>query len=222
MGFMDLILAINKPVGPTSHDIVQQVRRLTGERRVGHAGTLDPLASGVLVIGIGKATKQLNQHQQTEKEYEARIRLGSVSTTDDNEGSKMTCLVLKPPSLNLIGNIVKEFTGDIWQKPPLYSALKVGGRSAYKYARAKQKVDLPPRKVVIHQIEVVAYEWPDLEIRVVTGPGVYIRSLAKDIGFKLEVGGYLAGLIRTRVGQWTLAKTTSEADLAGRLKQVGV
>ncbi len=199
------ILAIYKPKGPTSNDLVQMIKKITNEK-VGHGGTLDPLASGVLVVGIGKeATKKLKEIIKQEKEYIAKIKLGVISETDDEEGRKNE---VEFPSYGIptskeIKKTVKSFVGKIKQIPPLYSAVKINGKEAYKYARKGQKINLKPREVEIKSIEILDYNWPFLKIKVITGPGVYIRALARDIGEKLKVGGYLADLERIRVGNFT-------------------
>ncbi|MBN1778903.1 MAG: tRNA pseudouridine(55) synthase TruB [Candidatus Buchananbacteria bacterium] len=206
------IIAINKPVGPTSNDIVQQVKKITGQK-VGHAGTLDPLASGVLVLGIGReATKKLSEVVKKEKEYVAEIFLGANSTTDDQEGEKTIVEAKNQPTEEQIVLILKEFVGQIQQTPPVYSAIKIKGQEAYKLARKGRSVDLKSRPVEIKQIELLKYNYPLLKIKVVSGPGVYIRSLARDIGKKLGSGGYLFSLVRTRVGQYKIeqAKTVEE------------
>jgi len=197
------IIAVYKPVGMTSHDVVNVIRRMTGERRVGHAGTLDPLASGVLVVGIGReATRKLGEVVKKEKEYLATVRLGAFSTTDDEEGEKTEIAVSQKPSRRDVKKLLAGFVGIISQVPPRFSALKLGGKAAYKLARAGKEVSLAARKVEIKEIEFVSYRFPLIKLRVVTGPGVYIRSLARDIGEKLETGGYLAALERTRVGDF--------------------
>ncbi len=197
-------VAVWKPVGMTSHDVVAIVRRATGVTRVGHAGTLDPMACGVLVVGIGRdATKGLEVIIQGDKEYVAEIRLGATSVTGDREGPIMEREVALVPSEESVRGAVGTFVGSIMQEPPIYSALKIAGKPAYAYARAGHSVVMRPRPVVIHEIEVISYTWPILTLRVVTGPGVYIRSLARDIGEVLGTGGYLAALERTRVGSFT-------------------
>ena len=203
------IFAVYKPKGPTSHDIINKLRRETGVKKIGHAGTLDPLASGVLVVGVGReATKQLGAIVKKEKEYLAKIRLGMTSTTDDEEGVKTEIKIVgKIPTLGEIKKAVAKFQGEILQTPPVYSAVKVKGQEAYKLARKGQTPELKPRKALIKEIEILKYQWPFLEIRVVTGPGVYIRALAQDIGQELKVGGYLAELERTRVGDFTKGLT---------------
>ncbi len=199
------IIPIFKPVGPTSHDIIHRLRKLTGVKKIGHAGTLDPLASGVLVVGIGReSTKKLGYLEKTEKEYLAVIRLGACSTTDDQEGGKTEIKLSKAPTLNEIFKVLTQFEGEIEQTPPLYSAIKIMGKPAYKYARANKPLRLKPRKVFIKDIKLVKYIWPELTIRAITGPGVYIRALARDIGKKLCTGGYLSALTRTRVGEFQI------------------
>lgn len=198
------IVAIWKPKGPTSHDVVDAVRRITGERRVGHAGTLDPAAEGVLVIGIGReATRRLKEIVGQEKEYVACVRLGAVSSTDDAEGEITEMQNAKVKTRNDIESMLAQFTGRIEQIPPTYSAVKIGGTPAYALARRGRAPVLKPRTVEIKTIDILHYEWPDLELRVVCGPGTYIRALARDIGRTLDVGGHLARLARTRVGAYT-------------------
>lgn len=202
---MNGIFAIYKPKGPTSFDIIRGLQNALGKRGgIGHAGTLDPLASGVLVIGVGReATKQLGSIVAKEKEYVAKICLGKTSTTDDEEGEKTEHLVKNIPSREEIESVVKTFVGIILQIPPIYSALKVAGKTAYSLARKGKHVELKARAVEIKDIEILSYEWPMVILRVTTGPGVYIRALARDMGEKLGVGGYLADLERTRVGEFT-------------------
>lgn len=206
------IVGVYKPVGPTSHDMIYKVRRVTGEKRVGHAGTLDPLAEGVLVVGIGREfTKRLSIEVKKEKEYVTEIKLGETSTTDDGEGDKILKQVQDDniPSIETVQSILTHFTGTIWQTPPAYSAVKVNGKEAYKLARKGKEVSLEPRKREVREIEVIEYKWPLLKLRIVTGAGVYIRSLARDIGEELKVGGYMASLVRTRVGEFTVEKCVS-------------
>jgi len=208
------IFAIYKPKGPTSHDIINKLRRETGIKKIGHAGTLDPLASGVLVVGVGReATKQLGAIVKKEKEYLAKIRLGMESTTDDEEGVKTEVKIVgKIPTLEEIKKALAKFEGEILQTPPIYSAIKIKGKKAYKLARKGQTPKLKPRKALIKEIEILKYEWPYLELRAVTGPGVYIRALARDIGKELKVGGYLVGLERTRVGEFTKEEAINSKD----------
>ena len=204
---MRKIYAIHKPKGPTSHDIIDRLRKITGVKKIGHAGTLDPLASGVLVVGIGReATKKLSEAVKKEKEYMAAIRLGLESTTDDEEGEKTEISFQKPPTQKEVEQVVKKFQGEVMQAPPVYSAVKVKGRPAHRRVRKGEAVKLEPRKVEIKSIKLIKFDWPELRLRVVTGPGVYIRSLARDIGKELKTGGYLSDLERIRVGEFTKEK----------------
>lgn len=199
------ISAVFKPKGPTSHDIIDEIRRLTGIRKVGHAGTLDPLAEGVLVVGVGAtATKRLGEMVGKEKEYLATIWLGITSTTDDEEGVKSIIAYAIAPTIIKIAYAINQLIGRISQRPPIYSAIKIKGRPAYASARAGRKIELMPRTVEIKSIEILQYVWPKLVLKVICGPGVYIRSLARDLGEKLGTGGYLCELTRTRVGEFRL------------------
>jgi tRNA pseudouridine55 synthase len=196
------IFAVWKPKGPSSNGVLNGIRRVLGTKHVGHAGTLDPLAEGILVVGIGKGTKGLSLEVAKEKEYLADIRLGAVSSTDDGEGMIEERNVVRIPSDSDVSEAVTYFKGIMEQVPPVWSAIKVGGKESYKLARQGKDIPLKPRKAEIKDVEVIDYSWPALRVRFVTGPGVYIRSLARDIGDRLGTGGYLAGLIRTRVGSF--------------------
>ncbi len=198
------IFAVWKPKGPSSAQFLESVKKKLGIRKVGHAGTLDPLASGILVVGVGRAaTSRLNMTVGAEKEYFVKIKLGATSSTDDEEGRKTKMDVKTFPRIQRVERYLEDFVGNIDQTPPIYSAIKINGTPAYKLARQGQKIELRSRKVKIYSIEIISYEWPYLELKVVTGPGVYIRSLARDIGEALGVGGYVAELTRTRVGDFT-------------------
>lgn len=184
--------------------MIREIKQRTTEKRIGHAGTLDPRASGVLVIAVGReATKKIAEEVAKEKEYITSIRLGAESTTDDSEGVKTEVRPIKHPTLNAIKGALKEFEGEIMQVPPVYSALKVRGKTAYERTRAGEKIELAARKVLVKKIEFISFKWPYLKIRVITGPGVYIRSLARDIGKILKTGGYMSSLERTRVGDFS-------------------
>jgi tRNA pseudouridine55 synthase len=213
---MDNIFAFYKPKGITSNDAVQKIKHLTGIRKlkVGHAGTLDPLAQGVLVIAVGREfTKKISEIVKKEKEYIAEITLGFESTTDDAEGEKTKIEFSDIPSLEDVKKSFPEFIGNIKQIPPIYSAIKISGKEAYKYARKGQEIEMKSREVEIKNIELLDYSWPILKIKVLTGPGVYIRSLARDLGKKLRVGGYLSGLERTRVGDFKKEDSVSIDEL---------
>jgi tRNA pseudouridine55 synthase len=209
------IIAIYKAEGMTSHDVVDMVRRHTGQKRVGHAGTLDPCAKGVLVVGVGRAaTKRLGEIAGTEKEYVTRIRLGVRSTTDDREGQKEQVDVSTTPSLQQIQEALTTFKGVIPQRPPAFSAIKVGGRPAYRLARAKKQVELAAREVEVKEIELLTYEWPFLDLRMVTGPGVYVRAIARDLGEALGTGGYVEQLERIRVGSFVKEQAVRLSDMS--------
>jgi tRNA pseudouridine55 synthase len=201
------IFTIYKPKGPTSYDMIAQVKKATGESRVGHAGTLDPLAEGVLVVGVGRdATRQLEGVVKKEKEYIADIKLGVTSETDDEEGIKTKTKNVKSVKLSEVKEVIEKFIGIVDQVPPIYSAIKVSGQRAYKAARKGQELKLAPRKVEIKSIKILKYKYPNLKIRVITGRGVYIRSLARDIGKALGTGGYMSDLKRERVGKFKASK----------------
>ena len=210
-----MLLNINKPKGMTSHDVVDEVRKATGKKRVGHAGTLDPFATGVLVVAVGREdTKKLGEiTKDTKKEYIATLKFGETSTTGDPEG-KIFLVSLNYPQLNEIKNILKSFMGEIQQTPPPYSAIKVKGVPAYKLARKGKEVKLSPRTVTIKEMEVLEYKPPFLKIRVVCSAGTYIRSLAADIGKALSAGAYLTELERTRVGDFKIEDSVPLSQLS--------
>lgn len=215
MNFSPGIYAINKPKGITSFDVIFELRKLTGIKRIGHAGTLDPLASGVLIVAIGREyTKQLDSLMKTEKEYVAEITLGKTSTTDDEEGEKTEQTVGKVPSYEEVAKAVQKWVGVVEQMPPIYSSIKVNGKPAHRRVRQGQTVELKSRTVEIFSIDLVKYEWPIVQIKVKCAKGVYIRSLARDIGKELAVGGYMSDLVRTRVGEFLIEKAIRLDDEA--------
>ena len=194
---------IDKPVGVTSAHVCRVVRRVTQGAKVGHAGTLDPLASGVLVLCLGKATKAISGFQDGEKWYEAAVDLSAFSSTDDAEGELTApeAVAGEPPTLERIESVLAEsFMGAVEQVPPAFSAVKVDGQRAYKLARGGEEVEIKSKTVQIHECSVRSYAWPALELFVRCGKGTYIRSIARDRGRALGTGGYLTGLRRTRVG----------------------
>ena len=198
------IFGIKKPKGPTSHDIIDRLRQITGIRKIGHAGTLDPAAQGVLVVAIGrKYTKKISKYKDQEKEYIATIRLGIVSNTDDLEG-EVNKKSSNQPGKREVEDVLSDFVGTITQKPPIYSAVKINGTPSYKLARQGKNPDPPPRRVTVKDIDLISYEYPDIELKIASGPGVYIRSIARDLGGKLGTGALLADLIRKRVGDFNL------------------
>ena len=202
-------LLIDKPLGITSHDAVAIVRRTLPEKHVGHLGTLDPAATGLLVMAVGtKALKVIELFNNLSKEYEAGVRFGSVSSTYDAEGV-IEETAMKPgwviPDESTIRNIIADrFLGRIQQVPPAHSAVHVGGERAYRKARQGKSVDIPPREVLVLACDVLAFHYPDLSLRIACGSGTYIRSLAHDLGQFMKVGAYLSSLRRTKVGDWSV------------------
>ncbi|MBP6943039.1 MAG: tRNA pseudouridine(55) synthase TruB [Candidatus Buchananbacteria bacterium] len=201
------IFAIYKPKGPSSFRMISLLRKQTGVKKIGHAGTLDPLASGVLVVGVGReATRELHKIVAKDKEYLVTVKLGMTSTTDDEAGTKTIIAVDQEPELAAIKKIIPKYIGVIEQVPPQFSAIKISGQRAYDVARKGETVEFRKREVRIDAIEIIDYEWPLLKLKVKTGPGAYIRSLARDIGEDLKCGGYVTELERTRVGEFGLAE----------------
>lgn len=211
---MEGIFAVYKPKGMKSHDVIYHVRRITGVKRVGHGGTLDPLAEGVLVIAVGREnTRLLDSYVKGNKEYIATVFLGANSTTDDAEGDIEIVNENIKPVVSDIEEVIKKFIGNIEQIPPIYSSIKIKGKPAHRRVRKGETVILNSRTVIINSIKIDHYEYPLLKLTIACGSGVYIRSLARDIGKELGTGGYLKGLIRTRVGDFTLEKTLPFSDL---------
>jgi tRNA pseudouridine55 synthase len=200
------VLVVDKPIGLTSHDVVQIIRRGTGIRRAGHTGTLDPRASGVLVILIGPAVRLSEYVSASDKRYQATIRLGSSTDTYDSEGS-----ITGSPTVNVdeiteeqFSQVLERFIGEIEQVPPPYSAVKVQGRRAYDMAREGEEVDLAPRIIKVYSLEILEWAPPEVVIDVYCSSGTYVRSLANDLGKELGTGAHLVGLRRTKSGRFTL------------------
>jgi tRNA pseudouridine55 synthase len=212
------LLVVDKPEGITSFGVVARVRRLSAGARTGHAGTLDPLATGVLVLALGPATKSIERLMATDKRYRTIIDLTAFTTTDDREGERTEVAVATPPTEQQVRDAVHGFVGVIQQKPPSFSAMKVQGRRAYALARAGEAPDLPARPVRIDSIDVVSYAWPRVDIDVRCGKGTYIRSLARDIGVALGTGGHCATLRRTAVGPFTEAMAMSFTSLPNPIR----
>ena len=210
-------MLIDKPKGMSSHDVVNWVRRLTGERRVGHGGTLDPNATGLLVVGIGRsATRQLGViTKNTTKTYEAEICLGEERDTDDVEGRVVKINEKIKPSKSNVEVVLKAFTGEIEQIPPSFSAVRVLGKKAYEVARRGNKVVIVPRKVKIYVAELVNYNYPLVRVVFKVSSGTYIRSLARDMGRELGTGAYLVNLRRTRVGKLDIKNAVNLEVLNG-------
>lgn len=206
------VLVVDKPVGLTSHDVVQIIRRGTGIRRIGHTGTLDPRASGVLVVLIGPAVRLSEFVSAEDKRYQATIRLGSSTDTYDSEGTP-SAEVDVDVSRERFDELLLSYVGEIEQIPPAYSAIKVQGKKAYEMARRGEEVKLEPRIINVHSLEILEWELPEVVVDVHCSSGTYVRSLAHDIGEELGVGGHLAGLRRTKSGHFTLRDSVSLRQL---------
>jgi tRNA pseudouridine55 synthase len=212
-------LLVDKPVGPTSMQAVARVRHRAGRVKTGHAGTLDPLATGMLVLGLGRATKHLQNAMATHKVYETCIDLAGTCTTLDAEVEATPVDVPNPPNITAVNEAIAQFHGDIMQAPPAFSAMKVNGQRAYALARKGVMPDLPPRPVVVHALEVLAYEWPRVTLRVHCGKGFYVRSLARDLGEALGTGGWCVSIRRTAVGPFTIDAATPLDDVPDVVQQ---
>jgi len=211
-----MFLLIDKLKGITSHDVVDQLRNITGIKKIGHAGTLDPMAKGLLVVGIGReSTKKLGSiSKDTKKTYEAEIFLGRETDTYDADGEIVAETAdCTQPSLVDIKKIVNKFHGEIAQTPPKFSAIKIKGKKAYELARKGEDVKLDPRKITIYSIKILKYSFPNLSIEVECSSGTYIRSLANDIGKELGCGAHLSGLIRTGIGEFKLENAVNLKNL---------
>jgi tRNA pseudouridine55 synthase len=221
----DGILLIDKPVGWTSFDVVAKIRgarkaqfKAAGitptkrQLRVGHAGTLDPFATGLLIILLGDATKRSDEFLKLDKVYEAAIQLGAISTTGDPEGEMTMQSDVQPPKES-VNAALGQFVGAITQTPPIYSAIKIGGQRAYKLARKGHEVEIPSRQVTIHSIEMLNYTYPELTIRTHVSSGTYIRSLAVDIGELLKTGAYCSQLRRTKIGDMSIQDAIDMSSL---------
>lgn len=221
------LVIVDKPSGWTSHDVVAKIRKLAGTRRVGHAGTLDPMATGVLVVGVEKATRLLGYLALTEKGYTGTIRLGQTTDTDDADGSLIGHVSVKNIGEAELQSAINALTGEISQIPPGVSAIKVGGTRSYRLARAGQAPELAPRTVTVRQFTVAAIrpaegDLLDLDVRVRCSSGTYIRALARDLGAALGVGGHLTALRRTRVGPYLAEQARTMDQLAERLELIGL
>jgi tRNA pseudouridine55 synthase len=197
---MDGILIIDKPTGITSHDVVDEVRRRLRTRRVGHTGTLDPMATGVLVVLVGKATKSASRYLDEQKEYLAGIRLGISTDTGDRDGKIIQQQEVAPFPVDKICSVLRQFEGEIWQNPPPYSAIHYKGRRLYEWAREGKRFEGPPRRIKIDKIELVEYLHPTIRIHMVCSKGTYVRRLAEQMGEVLGVPAHLENLRRLRVG----------------------
>ncbi|MBO1348350.1 MAG: tRNA pseudouridine(55) synthase TruB [Hormoscilla sp. GUM202] len=216
-GFLNL----NKPAGLTSHDCVARVRRLLRLKRVGHAGTLDPAATGVLPIALSKATRLL-QFLPQDKAYHATIRLGVTTTTDDTQGEVISSQAADHVTLDTVRSALKQFEGKIQQVPPNYSAIQVQGKRLYNMARSGEKIQVQARSVEVYNIDVLAWrpgDFPELDLAIACGPGTYIRAIARDLGAALLVGGTLAALDRTHSSGFSLADSLTFDEFESQLQQ---
>lgn len=208
------VLNLNKPAGMTSRDVVNVVQRLIRPTKCGHAGTLDPMATGVLLVCVGPATRLISLLQNTTKLYSAEFRLGERSNTDDSSGNvRLTDTPFRRPTAGDIRQCLDNMVGTIAQVPPAFSAVHVDGQRAYRLARDGQDVQLAPKEVRIDHILITDYQWPVLKIDVACGSGTYIRSIARDLGEQLNCGGLMSSLVRTRIGEFDLSAAVSVDEL---------
>jgi tRNA pseudouridine55 synthase len=222
----DGLVVVDKPAGLTSHDVVARVRRLAKTRRVGHGGTLDPMATGVLVIGVNRATRLLTYVIGARKRYAATIRFGETTVTDDAEGDVTAATGASGVTDEAVRAALREQTGEIEQVPSAVSAIKIDGRRAYHRVRAGEEVELPPRRVTVYRLDVGDLRRPgdrdvlDVDVDVECSSGTYIRAIARDAGRALGVGGHLTALRRTAVGGFTLDEAATLAELEERAPDV--
>lgn len=213
----DGILLIDKPTDMTSFGVVARVRRVLSDQngkkvKVGHCGTLDPFATGLLILCIGKECKNAGSYTKLDKVYEATVRLGQTSNTGDPEG-EISDVSNQQPSRDEVTSVLKNFVGDIKQTPPAHSAIKINGQRAYHLARQGKEVEMPERTVTIHSLDIVDYQYPELKIRTHVSSGTYIRSLAQDIGTALGTGAYCRELRRTKIADWDVQNAQSLSSL---------
>lgn len=200
-----MIIPINKPAGITSHTVVNKLRKFYGIKKIGHAGTLDPFATGVLILLVGReSTKRSQELMKQDKIYRNKLKLGYISDTYDKDGVIQEYNIQKVPTRVEIDQIIASFVGEISQIPPMYSAIKINGKKMYELARKGQTVDIPPRLVNIYNIIVLDYTYPYLTLDIACSSGTYIRSLGYDIGIKLETGAYLEELERRQSGEYNI------------------
>jgi tRNA pseudouridine55 synthase len=216
------LVIVDKAAGMTSHDVVARVRRLAGTRKVGHAGTLDPMATGVLVLGLNRATRLLGHLMLTEKAYDATVRLGVSTTTDDAEGEVTATAATDGITDEAIREALTAFVGEIDQVPTAVSAIKVDGKRAYQRVRDGEEVVLNARRVTVHELTVAGIRGAEVDISVRCSSGTYIRAIARDVGTALGVGGHLTALRRTAVGRFDLAQAHSLEELADDLALVSI
>lgn len=211
------VLLVDKPAGPTSHDVVSQVRRALGVRRVGHAGTLDPFATGLLIVCVGSATRLVRYLHLLDKRYEATLRLGEETSTHDPEGEAVRrSEAWREVDRAGIEEVLASFVGEIEQVPPAYSAVRVGGRRAHRLARSGEVVELEARPARVASLRLAAFAPPEVEVEAVVGTGTYVRALARDVGRALGCGAHLSALRRTAIGPFGVGEAVPLADLERR------
>lgn len=213
MTIIEGLLVVDKPAGMTSHDVINRVRRVAGLRRVGHAGTLDPLATGVLLVCLGRATRLVEYLVGQPKTYVTTVRLGQTTDTYDADGEVVQERPFAHITPVLITQALAPLRGPIQQKPPIYSAIKKDGQPLYKLARRGEQVEVPLREVTIYELSLLALNLPEIELEINCSSGTYVRSLAHDLGEALGCGGHVASLRRTAVGNFTAAQAVALADL---------
>ena len=213
------VLLINKPLHWTSFDVVRKLRSTLQIKKIGHAGTLDPLATGLLIVCTGKFTKKINEYMAQEKEYTGSFILGAVTPTYDLESEPQQQKDISLINDAMLHEATKKFVGDIEQRPPIFSAIKKDGVALYELARRGEDVELQPRKISIHSFEITQINLPEVHFKVVCSTGTYIRSLANDFGAELGCGAYLGSLCRTRIGDFSVAAALSIEDVE---KEVGI
>ena len=215
------LLLINKPIGWSSFDVIRRLRNVTGVKKIGHAGTLDPLATGLLILCTGKMTKEINTFVAAEKEYTGTFTIGAVTNTYDLESEPTDFKPVDEITLDKVKEVAAEFTGEQAQRPPAFSAVKQQGKPAYLLARRGEEVELKERKITIKEFEINEFFSPIISFRVVCTTGTYIRSLANDFGIALRSGAYLSSLCRTRIGEYSLDQSESPDQFGKRLKESG-
>jgi tRNA pseudouridine55 synthase len=216
IGTNDGILLVDKPAGMTSFGVVARVRRVLSQQagkkaKVGHTGTLDPFATGLMILVVGKECKNAERYSKLDKTYEATFILGQTSSTGDPEG-EVTNISDRRPAREEIEKTLAAFTGNIEQRPPAFSAIKINGQRAYKLARKGEEVEIPKRLVTIHSLELLAYSYPELTVRAYVSSGTYIRSLAEDIGAALQTGAYCTRLRRMSIDGWDIKEARPLQD----------
>lgn len=216
------LILVDKPLEWTSFDVVNKIRwclrRTCGKIKVGHAGTLDPLATGLIIVCVGKWTKQIEMYMGQEKEYIASVCFGASTPSFDRETEVDQTYPFQQVTKPLLEDVLSRFTGDIRQIPPRYSAIRVDGVRAYKNARKGTEIDMPPREVFVRKMEILDFKLPDVELKITCGKGTYIRSLANDIGEACGSGAYLAGLRRTAIGNYRVDDANKMDDLVAFLQ----